>query len=321
MASEEARQQAQAEKLTLLVAKNKTGYFGVRLTEPGLPKPYQARVTRGGKSMSLGSFATAEEAALCVARSPEGQAAAAAAPLTSEEARQQAQVEKLTLRLADNKTGYYGVCLAKPGQAKPYQAGVTRGGKTVHLGCFATAEEAALCVARSPEGEAAAQRAAAELTSEEARQQAQAEGLTLRVAAESKTGYFGVSLDKPGRPKPYKARVHRCGKLVGLGYFATAEEAALCVARAPEGQAAAEPAAAASAGTPPSLTGEEAERQAARSIRRKVLLGLWAQVLIALAARTPEEEGEAEEEEEEVVAAATADDDEAVAQARSVVLS
>ena len=40
--------------------------------------------------MSLGCFATAEEAALCVARSPEGQAAAAKAaaaapPLTSEE--------------------------------------------------------------------------------------------------------------------------------------------------------------------------------------------------------------------------------------------
>ena len=30
----------------------------------------------GGKQVQLGSFATAEEAALCVARSPEGQAAA-----------------------------------------------------------------------------------------------------------------------------------------------------------------------------------------------------------------------------------------------------
>eukprot|EP00964_Phaeocystis_antarctica_P163088 scaffold138628_cov112-Phaeocystis_antarctica.AAC.1 len=227
MASEEARQQAQAEKLTLLVAKNKTGYFGVRLTEPGLPKPYQARVTRGGKSMSLGSFATAEEAALCVARSPEGQAAAAAAPLTSEEARQQAQAEKLTLRLADNKTGYYGVCLAKPGQARPYQAGVTRGGNTVGLGSFATAEEAALCVARSPEGRAAAAErtaAAAPLTSEEARQQAQAEGLTLRLA-DSKTGYIGVH-HQTGRPKPYQAQVKRGGKDVYLGRFITAEEAA-----------------------------------------------------------------------------------------------
>ena len=51
---------------------------------------------RGGKEVSLGYFATAEEAALCVARSPEGQAAAkkaAAPPLTSEEARQQADAE------------------------------------------------------------------------------------------------------------------------------------------------------------------------------------------------------------------------------------
>ena len=34
-----------------------------------------------------------------------------------------------------------------------YQARVNRGGKLVHLGMFATAEEAALCIARSPEGE------------------------------------------------------------------------------------------------------------------------------------------------------------------------
>ena len=65
-----------ASKETLLVAENKAGYFGVSLNNPGRPKPYQAAVTRGGKKVSLGSFATAEEAALCVARSPEGQAAA-----------------------------------------------------------------------------------------------------------------------------------------------------------------------------------------------------------------------------------------------------
>ena len=62
--------------MTLLVAKNKTGYFGVYLNNPGKPKPYLARVTRGGKVVSLGSFATAEEAALCLARTPEGRAAA-----------------------------------------------------------------------------------------------------------------------------------------------------------------------------------------------------------------------------------------------------
>jgi hypothetical protein len=48
---------------------NKTGYFNVHLGKPGKPKPYQARATRGGKSVTLGAFATAEEAALCVARS------------------------------------------------------------------------------------------------------------------------------------------------------------------------------------------------------------------------------------------------------------
>ena len=100
LTSEEARQQAQAEGLILLAAdNNKAGYYGVRLTQPGHGKPYQARVIRGskdGRRMSLGNFATVEEAALCVARSPEGQAvaaarAAAAPPLTSEEAVQQAR--------------------------------------------------------------------------------------------------------------------------------------------------------------------------------------------------------------------------------------
>ena len=79
LTSEVARQQAQAEKLTLLVTKGKTGYFGVHLSHPGRPKPYQAQVSRGGagKRVPLGCFATAEEAALCVARSPEGQVEAA----------------------------------------------------------------------------------------------------------------------------------------------------------------------------------------------------------------------------------------------------
>ena len=117
---------------------------------------------RGGKDMSLGTFATA-----------------------AEEAWQQAQAEKLTLLVAESKTGYSGVHLSKPGKLKPYQAQVWCGGKNVHLGYFATAKEAALGIARSPEGQAtAAGRAVAAppLTSEEARQQAQEEGLVLHVA-------------------------------------------------------------------------------------------------------------------------------------------
>ena len=113
-----------------------------------------ARAKRGGKSVTLGAFATAEEAALCVARSARQEAARrhAVAPLmTSEEALQQAQAERLTLRAADTTMGYFGVHLHKPGTPKPYQARqVNRGGKKVTLGSFATAEEAALCVVRSP---------------------------------------------------------------------------------------------------------------------------------------------------------------------------
>ena len=73
---------ATAEELTLLVANNTTGFFGV-YHHPGRSKPYEAQVRRGGKMVHLGRFATAEEAALCFARSPEGRAAAqraAAAP-------------------------------------------------------------------------------------------------------------------------------------------------------------------------------------------------------------------------------------------------
>ena len=172
------------------------------------------------------------------------------------------------LRVTDNKTGYFGVThqLGKP---KPYKAKVRHGAnKRLSLGCFATAEEAALCVARSSEGEAAAQRRAAMLTSEEARQQAQAEGLRLLVA-ENTTGYFGVHLGKPGRPKAFEARVRRGGKEVYLGSFGTAEEGALYVARSLGEQAAARRAAA------PPLTREDALQQARDTI-------IWAVALDAI---------------------------------------
>eukprot|EP00964_Phaeocystis_antarctica_P016493 scaffold9110_cov52-Phaeocystis_antarctica.AAC.4 len=262
--NDEVLQQAQAEGLVLVGADSRAGFFGVYLTKPGQPKPYKAGVWSGGKNVHLGCFATAEEAALCVARSPEAQVGAkraateraaaerAAPPLTSEQARQQAHAERLTLLKANNKTGFSGV-YPNSARFKPFDARVKRDGKLVHLGRFVTAEEAALCVARSPEGQAAAARAAAAapLTSEEVQRQVQAEGLTLRVA-NNKTGYFGVGFANPGHPRPYKAQVRRGGKLACLGSFATAEEAALSVARSPEAQVAIEKAAAA-----PPLTGDD----------------------------------------------------------------
>ena len=78
------RSQAEAEGLTLLKAENKAGYFGVHLNPQACrTKPYQAQVSRGGKMVYLGMFATAEEAALCIARTPEGQEAAKRPRLTT----------------------------------------------------------------------------------------------------------------------------------------------------------------------------------------------------------------------------------------------
>ena len=103
--------------------------------------------------------------------------------MRSEEARQQAEAERLTLRVADNKAGYFGVH-HQPGKPKPYQAQVSRGGKDVHLGSFATAEQAALCVARSPEGKAAAERRAAEAALPEQALQRQRDATIKAVALE-----------------------------------------------------------------------------------------------------------------------------------------
>ena len=147
LTSEEARQQAKAEGLMLLVAENKTGYFDVN-HYPGRSKPYKAQVQRGGKTVGLGYFATAEEAALCIARSPEGQEAAGELPWSREDGLNQAQKAGLTLRTSRNKSGYFGVTYLRRQDnghvsARPYQA---RLGK-VYLGVFATAEEAAFLIA------------------------------------------------------------------------------------------------------------------------------------------------------------------------------
>ena len=171
---------------------------------------YAAQVRRGGKLVRLGSFAKAEEAALCIARSPEGQEAAKGerrgrggegalkrvAPLTreearqrAEEARQQARVEGLVLLEAEttetNSAGYFGV--RKVEGCTPYVAQVRRGRKVVHLGSFAAAEEAALCIARSPEGQAAAAKLDTEVFSEACFQLA-ASALRLQLDLNNSTG-------------------------------------------------------------------------------------------------------------------------------------
>jgi len=253
LTAEEAVQQAEAEGLTLLKSEIcSTGFKCVAFTSGrgSKSKPYQATSWRGGKKVTFGRFTTVEEAALHVARA----SAAAAAPpepppLTAEEALWQAEAEGLTLlRSERGSAGYKNVCfISGRDLAKPYQAKVWRGGRQVLLGYFTTAEEAALSYARTPEAQAtaAAPPEPPPLTAEEAVRQAEAEGLTLLRSESSISGYKGVCqrsykgvyFDRCLNIKPYQAVLRRGGKNVHLGYFATAEEAALCYARTPEAQA------------------------------------------------------------------------------------
>lgn len=267
-ASEAALQQAEAEGLTLVRSYGSTGFKGVTYSDKhGKLKPYTAQTFRLGQTVRLGAFATAEEAALCYARTPEGRAAAAKAPpppsppLTAEEALRQAEAEGLTLWQSENSvTGYW--CVTPSGTIKtPYEAQLYICGKKVRLGCFVTAEEAALAVARSPLGQVAAftssrptasprpertEMLCAPLTAEAAACEAEAEGLTLLKSASSNSGYWNVHFKADCSSRHYTALVRRDkGKVVHLGSFATPEEAALAVARTPEGQAAAAAAAAA----------------------------------------------------------------------------
>ena len=129
---------------------NPSGFKGVSFHK-GRPRPYKAKVSRGGEKVSLGAFVTAEEAALCYARDiaangPPGPigvhigSAPAPAPLTAEEALRQAEAEGLTLvRSEGSSTGYRGVSFDSRGRSKPFEANVRRGGKQVSLGAFATA--------------------------------------------------------------------------------------------------------------------------------------------------------------------------------------
>ena len=283
MTAAEALAQAAAEGLTLPRASNQSGYLGVAYVKAKKARPYQAMVSRDGKQERLGRFATAEEAALCRARTPEGQAAnmcrvrppgvigveasacdgsssagdAAASTLpmqplvrqrqpvpiisneeqmTAEAALAAAEAEGLVLQRSESKTGYAGVYKGAAhvcGTARPFQAMVSREGKQICLGRFATAEQAALCRARTPEGRAACSHAASlppAMSADEAEQQAAAEGLNLR-RSDNQTGFAGVYINTSNGAKPFEARVRRAGKKVSLGHFATAEAAALCVAR------------------------------------------------------------------------------------------
>ena len=82
-----------AEDLQWLKSDNKAGYFGV-IRDPGrTTRPFRAQACRGRKCVTLGRYATAEEAALCVAQTQEGQRAIATAHGQAEEQQRQQEQE------------------------------------------------------------------------------------------------------------------------------------------------------------------------------------------------------------------------------------
>ena len=165
-----------------------------------------------------------------------GGGAEAEPSMTAEEALAAAEREGLTLVKTGKKGRFKGV---SPDRRK-YSARVWRNGTYVRLGSFATAEQAALVYARTPEShkqvaaaageEALAEEALAakEALAEEALAAAEREGLTL-VKTDTKGQFKGVTVNKTSKSTPYVAT---CG--VYLGSFATAEQAALVYARTSE---------------------------------------------------------------------------------------
>jgi hypothetical protein len=217
----------------------------------------------------LGSFVTAEEAALCYARNApdparkQARAEKLAQAMTAEEAKLAASDEGLVLVPAPGtRSGFKGVSYQDDQKhaAAPYSVGVCRAARIVKLGSFVTAEEAALHYARfiGPEEAAKAAKAAEGQspsecifhpgcvnpsaygeTAEESLQLAADEGLTFEPASTTGSGYRGVYYSKAtiknSRRRPYVARLSRhlgLSKGKHLGSFSTAEQAALCYARA-----------------------------------------------------------------------------------------
>ncbi|EOD22567.1 hypothetical protein EMIHUDRAFT_116662 [Emiliania huxleyi CCMP1516] len=150
------------EGLTLTASSSSnSGYKGVAFCpkEKG-PKKYKLSVRAGGRTLN-GWFATAEQAALFYARREAGRDTSdltappppppppAPSSAAGAEAVRQAEREGLTLATSSSSSGYRGVYY-RPKQrgSKKYKLEVTAGGKKVHLGLFATAEEAALFYAR-----------------------------------------------------------------------------------------------------------------------------------------------------------------------------
>ena len=175
-------------------------------------------------------------------------------PLTADEAIAAAAAEDLVLARKDGTPfGFWGV--SKSGHKFKASvrglpgAGAKSKSNPITLGTFASPEEAALALARKyptaaarlVEMEAVKQavksaKPAVGMTEEEVRQAAQTEGLTLPANSVAASGFHGVSKRPDLKARPYRAQLpgsrdSRLGSGGELGYFTSAHEAALAIAR------------------------------------------------------------------------------------------
>ena len=113
--------------LTLLCSeRNQSGYKNVYISKSSVSKPYYAQVSRRGKSVTLGFFATAVEAAHCYAPSPEGRKAMAAAaastaaaqsgdpaPIAAEDESEEAEAEESAEPVRQRASGHAGASTSR----------------------------------------------------------------------------------------------------------------------------------------------------------------------------------------------------------------
>ena len=158
MTAAEALAAAEAEGLTLFKSETSSGYRAVQKNGDG-EKKYRAVVVKDGEKKTLGTYNTAEEGALAVARHfkvvyPDGPPPEVIRhhrppkpPMSLAEVYAAAKAEGLTLLRAENATGYRNVGLSN-NQTLPYKVEVRHETHYKYLGNYKTPEEAALEVAR-----------------------------------------------------------------------------------------------------------------------------------------------------------------------------
>jgi hypothetical protein len=188
-----------------------TGYLHVYLDHGR----FRARITAIEGGGRLGTFDTAVEAAVAVAKK-----------LLEPSQSLVTEAEGLKLHLSsrtNSTTGYRGVSFESFGARNVFRASA---GKTRRLGSYKTAVEAAVAVARhlQEEGAGVDEEEEEEEEKEEKELVKEAEGLKLHLSSKSRTGYLHV-IDQGSR-----FRAKATGKFC-LGAFASAVEAAVAVAR------------------------------------------------------------------------------------------